>query len=124
LPLQHIAPVFRVKDLEASLAFYRDKLGFTAEFVYEGFYASVVRDTCHIHLKCGAPLARDQAAFEREEQLDACIVVANAQHLFLAYTDSGAPFSVPLRELPYGREFYVRDPDGYILGFVQSAAGE
>jgi len=21
--------------------------------------------------------------------------------------------------MPYGREFYVRDPDGYILGFIQ-----
>jgi hypothetical protein len=23
--------------------------------------------------------------------------------------------------MPYGTEFYVRDPDGYILGFVQPA---
>jgi len=22
----------------------------------------------------------------------------------------------PLREMPYGREFYITDPDGYILG--------
>jgi hypothetical protein len=28
---------------------------------------------------------------------------------------------VPLRSMPYGREFYVRDPDGYILGFVEPA---
>jgi len=26
--------------------------------------------------------------------------------------------------MPYGREFYVRDPDGYILGFIQSAEME
>ena len=31
----------------------------------------------------------------------------------------GFPFAVPLREMPYGVEFYIRDPDGYILGFVQ-----
>jgi catechol 2,3-dioxygenase-like lactoylglutathione lyase family enzyme len=108
-----------VTDLEASLSFYRDKLGFTAEFVYDGFYASVVRDGCHIHLKRASPLPRDQAAFERDENLDACIIVANALHLSLAMTDSGAQFSVPLREMPYGSEFYVRDPDGYVLGFVQ-----
>ena len=24
----------------------------------------------------------------------------------------------PLREMPYGREFYIRDPDAYILGFM------
>ena len=28
---------------------------------------------------------------------------------------------MPLRKMPYGTEFYVRDPDGYILGFIQSA---
>ena len=30
-------------------------------------------------------------------------------------------FSVPLRQMPYGVEFYVRDPDGYVLGFVEPA---
>jgi catechol 2,3-dioxygenase-like lactoylglutathione lyase family enzyme len=34
--LTYIAPVFRVTDLSRSLAFYRDQLGFTVEFVYEG----------------------------------------------------------------------------------------
>jgi len=28
---------------------------------------------------------------------------------------------VALRRMPYGTEFYVRDPDGYVLGFVQPA---
>ena len=36
-----------------------------------------------------------------------------------AFALSGAAFSVPLRNMPYGREFYIRDPDGYILGFIQ-----
>jgi hypothetical protein len=30
---------------------------------------------------------------------------------------------VPLRTMPYGIEFYLRDPDGYILGFVQPTEG-
>jgi hypothetical protein len=28
---------------------------------------------------------------------------------------------VTLRHMPYGVEFYIRDPDGYVLGFVQPA---
>jgi hypothetical protein len=28
---------------------------------------------------------------------------------------------VPLRRMPYGVELYVRDPDGYVLGFVEPA---
>jgi predicted enzyme related to lactoylglutathione lyase len=34
---------------------------------------------------------------------------------------AGVKFTVPLRPMPYGIEFYIRDPDGYILGFIQPA---
>jgi catechol 2,3-dioxygenase-like lactoylglutathione lyase family enzyme len=118
--LSHIAPVFRVADLSRSLAFYRDQLGFTIEFVYESFYAGVCRDGCHIHLKCSPPQARDQTAFEREEQIDVYVGVHNAETLAESFASAGVEFLVPLRDMPYGTEFYVRDLDGYVLGFVQS----
>jgi catechol 2,3-dioxygenase-like lactoylglutathione lyase family enzyme len=118
--LTHIAPVFRVADLPRSLAFYRDRLGFAVEFVHEGFYAGVCRDGCHIHLKCSAPTPRDQVAFEREEQIDASIGVSGAETLAESFASAGVDFVVSLRRMPYGMEFYVRDPDGYILGFVES----
>ena len=118
--LSHIAPVFRVVDLSRSLAFYRDQLGFTVEFVYESFYAGVCRDGCHIHLKCSPPPARDQTPFEREEQIDVYIAVHSAETLSESFASAGVDFVVPLRHMPYGTEFYVRDPDGYVLGFVQS----
>ena len=117
----HIAPVFRVNDLARSLAFYREQLGFELEFNYENFYASVCRDGCHIHLQCAPPAQRDQAAFERSEHLDACIVIRNAEAISQTFTTAKVAFAVPLRRMPYGTEFYVRDPDGYILGFVQPA---
>ena len=120
--LDHIAPVFRVDSLERALAWYHDKLGFDVEFNHENFYASVMRDGCRIHLQCAPPAGRDQATFERQEHLDACIVVANAEGLSRSLAAKGAAFSVPLRKMPYGMEFYVRDPDGYILGFVQPAS--
>ena len=119
--LSHIAPVLRVKEMTPSIAFYRERLGFELEFLYEGFYGSVVRDGCHIHLQCGTPPERDQAAFERNEQLDVCIVVRDAPALFQSLETRGVAFTVRLREMPYGMEFYVRDPDGYVLGFVQPA---
>jgi hypothetical protein len=46
--LSHIAPVFRVKDMERSIAFDRDQLGFGLEFPYEDFYGSVFRDGCAV----------------------------------------------------------------------------
>jgi len=119
--LTYVAPVLRVSDLQRSLAFYRDRLGFEVEFCYEGFYASVRRDGGHIHLQAAAAPPRDQAAFEREEFLDACLVVQGVEALSAAFASAGVAFSQPLRQMPYGKEFYVRDPDGYVLGFVEPA---
>lgn len=120
--LQYVAPVLRVADLGRSLMYYRDRLGFDLEFNYEGFYASVIRDGCRVRLNCSAPLERDQKAFEAAEHLDACFGVEDAEALANAFASSGAVLSVKLRSMPYGREFYVRDPDGYILGFIQPSA--
>lgn len=124
MPLTHIAPVFRVADLTRSLAFYRDTLGFELEFCYEGFYASVRRDGCHIHLQCATSTPRDQAAFERHEHIDACLIAEGVEALSTSFASAGATFSVPLRRMPYGVEFYVRDPDGYILGFIEPTEEE
>ncbi len=118
--LNYVAPVFRVSDLARSLAYYRERLGFAVEFNYEGFYAGVVRDDCRVHLKCSAPFERDQAAFEAAEHLDACFGVQGAEDLASRLASAGAAFSVPLRSMPYGMEFYIKDPDGYILGFIQA----
>jgi hypothetical protein len=68
--LTHIAPVLRVSDISGSVAFCRDQLGFTVEFVHESFYAGVCRDECRIHLKCSAPTPIDQEGFERMEHID------------------------------------------------------
>jgi uncharacterized glyoxalase superfamily protein PhnB len=117
--LTYVAPVLQVAELRRSVAYYRDQLGFDLEFEYEGFYASVIRDGCRIHLKCSAVPHRDQQAFEAAEHLDACFGVVDAQTLYDKLLSTGATISVKLRNMPYGREFYVRDPDGYILGFIQ-----
>jgi catechol 2,3-dioxygenase-like lactoylglutathione lyase family enzyme len=119
--LNYVAPVFRVSNLARALLFYREKLGFELDFSYEGFYASVHRDGCYIHLKCASPQQRDRAAFEHAEHIDACAVISAAADLASEFSSAGAPFTVPLRTMPYGVEFYVRDPDGYIIGFVQPA---
>jgi catechol 2,3-dioxygenase-like lactoylglutathione lyase family enzyme len=124
LTIGYIAPVFLVSDLARSLDFYRERLGFELDFAYENFYASVHRDGCYIHLNCASPTPRDQAAFERAEHLDACAIVSDAEALAAEFSSAGAPFSVPLRMMPYGAEFYIRDPDGYIIGFVQPAGDE
>jgi catechol 2,3-dioxygenase-like lactoylglutathione lyase family enzyme len=119
--LAYVAPVLRVADLARSLAYYRDRLGFEVEFDYEGFHVGVVRDGCRIHLQCAPRPPRDRAAFEVAEHLDACFGVDGVEALASRFASAGAVFTVPLRKMDYGTESYVRDLDGYILGFVQPA---
>ena len=122
--LTSVAPVFRVSDLDRTIAFYREQLGFELEFRYEGFYAGVRREGCPIHLKSAPPTPRDQAAFELEEHIDASFAVRHIEALATAVAAAGVTFTVPLRQMPYGKEFYIRDPDGYILAFVESSQRE
>lgn len=116
----YAAAVLRVSDLDRALAFYRDTLGFAVAFVHGGFYAGIVRDGCHIHLKQASPHARDVADREGGDHIDVCLGVADASALARQWHVAGATLSMPLREMPYGLEFHVRDPDGYVLACVQA----
>ncbi len=117
--LTGLALVLHVDNLTRSITFYRDQLGFEVEFNYEDFYAGMRRENCAIHLKSSGRPQRDQERFEANEEVDALISVVGAADLYANYTSKGVRFTVMLREMPYGMEFYVKDPDGYILGFVQ-----
>lgn len=118
-----IAPQFLVNDLERAIAYYRDKLGFELDFRYESFYASVMRDGFAIHLKC-APRADGEREHRKEnEHLDAYIAVSAIHSLFDDLQTRGAHVLAPVEQRPWGCvDFYVEDPDGYILCFSEQGA--
>lgn len=115
-----IAPQFLVDDLERSIAYYRDRLGFELDFVYEGFYASVSRDGFAIHLKCAPRLAAERVHRRDNEHLDAFIAVTGVQQLFDDIQARGATVLHGLQSQPWATiDFSVADPDGYILCFSE-----
>lgn len=115
-----IAPLFLVDDLDRSIAFYRDRLGFGLDFIYQSFYASVSRDGFAIHLKHAPKLAADRAHRKQNEHLDAYIAVSGIRDLFSELQRRGAEVIKPLEERPWAcLDFYVEDPDGYILCFSE-----
>jgi catechol 2,3-dioxygenase-like lactoylglutathione lyase family enzyme len=117
-----IAPQFLVDDLDRAVAFYRDRLGFELDFKYESFYASVTRDGFAIHLKCAPKLPAERAQRKRDEHLDAYIAVRGIRTLFGEFQARGAQLLKPLEERPWGCvDFYVEDPDGYILCFSEQS---
>jgi catechol 2,3-dioxygenase-like lactoylglutathione lyase family enzyme len=114
------APQLLVDDFAASIDFYERRLGFTRDFVYEGFYASVSRDGAVIHLKCAPKLEAERAHRRAGEHLDAYLSVVGIDDLHGELAGRGAPIVEPLERRPWGtRDFYVRDPDGYVLCFAE-----
>ena len=115
-----IAPQFLVDDLDRAIAYYRDRLGFELDFTYQSFYAGVSRNGFAIHLKHAPKLAADRAHRKQHEHLDAYISVSGIRDLFSELQTRGAEVIKTLEERPWACvDFYVEDPDGYILCFSE-----
>ena len=118
-----IIPQFLVDDLDRSIGYYRDRLGFILDFVYDSFYASVSRDGFAIHLKESPKLPAERALRKEQEHLDAHIAVTGIRPLYSELQKREANVIKPLEERPWAcLDFYVEDPDGYILGFSEQLA--
>ena len=121
--LTGIAPQFLVDDLDSAIAYYREKLGFVLDFSYESFYAGVSRDGFTIHLKCASRSLSERARRKQEEHLDAYISVTGVAALHDELRSRGAHIIKPLDSRPWSCiDFYVEDPDGYILCFSEPTA--
>jgi catechol 2,3-dioxygenase-like lactoylglutathione lyase family enzyme len=118
-----IAPQFLVDDLDRAIAYDREKLGFELDFQYQSFYASVTRDGLAIHLKHAPKLAAERAHRRQNEHLDAYISVSGIRNLFSEFEKRGARVIRSVEERPWAcLDFYVEDPDGYILCFSEQNA--
>jgi catechol 2,3-dioxygenase-like lactoylglutathione lyase family enzyme len=118
-----IAPQFLVDDLDRAIAYYCDKLGFELDFKYQSFYAAVTRDGFAIHLKCAPKMSADREHRKQNEHLDAYISVSDVRELFRELETRRAQVIKPLEERPWAcLDFYVEDPDGYILCFSEPTA--
>jgi catechol 2,3-dioxygenase-like lactoylglutathione lyase family enzyme len=118
-----IAPQFLVDDLDRAISYYRDKLGFGLDFTYQAFYAAVSRDGFAIHLKHAAKPAVERDHRKQNEHLDAYISVSGVRGLFDELEARGARVIKPLEERPWACvDFYVEDPDGYVLCFSEPTA--
>ena len=118
-----IAPQFLVDDLDRAIAYYCEKLGFEVDFIYQSFYAAVSRDGCAIHLKHAPKMAADRKHRKQNEHLDAYISVSGIGALFSELQNRGAHVIRGLEEQPWACvDFYVEDPDGYILCFSEQKA--
>lgn len=119
-----LAPQFLVDDLDRSISYY-EKLGFTFSEPWDGFYAIGQLDGLELHLK-KTPKNEDERRYRRSNQhLDAAAGVEGIEAFYDRCTANGAMIIKPLTETPWGtKDFYVEDPDGYILSFGGRSAAD
>ena len=114
-----ISPIFLVKDTIASLAFYRDRLGFTVThqddpdkpalgIVQRGGAMLMFKD---VGVDPLPNYRRDAGA-----RWDAYLFVPDPDALAAEFAGRNVEFSEPLRDTHDGlRGFELKDPDGYVL---------
>ena len=120
--LTSLAPQFLVDDLSREIAFYRDVLGFAFGEPWGGFYAIGIRDGLEIHLKEAPKTVADRRHRRDHEHLDAYAGVDGIDALYNRCVAAGVDVIKPLASTPWGtRDFYVQDPEGYIIGFGGAA---
>jgi len=117
--IKKMSPQFLVADIEHSIEFYTKKLDFEVDFRYEDFYAGIIKDNYSIHLKSGKPSIEERESKRENIDLDIIFSVEGVEDLYEALMNKSVEIVQPLCDRPYGKEFYIADPDGYILAFLE-----
>jgi uncharacterized glyoxalase superfamily protein PhnB len=117
--LVEAATILTVRDIAASIAHYRDVLGFAVTFQYgePTFYAGLCRDDVSLHLrasKINTQWVPGNGAV--------AVFVTDVDALHQELAARGAKVLEPPQDYAYGmRDFIVTDPDGNQLTFGTEA---
>lgn len=120
MKFESVSPIFSVTDLQQSMDFYRDVLGFDVAWSWGDppDIAAVCRDCVEITLiqRAGASPTGASHAYFRVSAVDA---------YYQELVEAGARIVVPIGDRPYGmRDFRMADPSGNELSIGQIIAGE
>ena len=117
-----ISPVLLVADLDRSVAFYRDALGFDCEVYGDpSDFGVASRDAAVILLALAADGERLVPHWQIvDKMVNAYIRVDDADAIYAEVQERGARIDYTIYDAPHGfREFGVQDPDGHDIAFGQ-----
>jgi catechol 2,3-dioxygenase-like lactoylglutathione lyase family enzyme len=99
--LKSAIPILFVRDLAASAAFYRERLGFAVDFLHgtPPFYGAVSRGAACLHLRCVAQPNFAGLAAQEVALIVATIEFSDVQRLFVEFESRGVAFAqAPTRQ--------------------------
>lgn len=123
-PLVKVAPEFFVRDVDASVRFYVDKLGFVA-LRQEPVFAVVALGDAHVLLAHEniAPDRAELASTTRGAGVNVRNMVDNVDAVYERAKANGVRVVHDIAERGYGlRDFILADADGFMLRFAQAIA--
>lgn len=127
-PVRRVGCILAVSDVDRSVAFYTNHLGFAVDALYDDPpYATLTRDGIRLSLAEQGHPAPDRPGIAMAvpadvSRLPVVIVLevddALAVHAQLA--EEGVPFLAEPWHAPWGgSRFFVKDPDGYLVELEQ-----
>ncbi|MEO8860091.1 MAG: VOC family protein [Ginsengibacter sp.] len=117
--IKKMSPLFLMDDIKRSIEFYIKELGFEVDFLYEDFYAGIIKNGYSIHLKVSKSSTKERKNKRNNEDIDITFSVDDIEELYEELTNKSVEVIQSLRDMPYGKEFYVADPDGNIIAFLK-----
>lgn len=117
--IKKLSPQLLVSDLDSSIIFYTKQLDFEIDFVYEKFYCGISKNGFSIHLKQAKPNFEERISRRESEHNDLIFSIQAIESLYEDILKRNVNIIQSLRNMPYGKEFYIIDPDGYILSFIE-----
>lgn len=97
-----LAPQFLVDDLDRSITYYRDALGFTFGKPWGGFYAIGQLDGLELHLKLAPKNPAERKLRRDNEHLDASAGVDGIEAFYAQCVANGARIIRPLAATAWG----------------------
>ena len=119
--ISSVSPFLIVGDLQRSIDFYAEQLGFSVAFQTpekSPFFAIVVRGGASVHLKCVGVESCPNRSRHPDARWDAFFSTADPDALFEELSGREVEFHESLRDTDDGlRGFEVEDPDSHVLFF-------
>ena len=120
--LTGISPVLLVADLQRSVDYFSDRLGFECHlFGDPPNFATAARDAAVILIALSDQPERLVPDWQIVDKMwDAYIRVDDANAIYAEVQERGAGIDYTIYDAPHGfREFGVQDPDGHDIAFGQ-----
>lgn len=123
MDITRVATQLRTTDLEATIDYYVNRLGFELEFRFQDFYAGLATTDGHqIHLKLVDEPDPGIGEVQVGLHLHLYFLVEDLDRIAADFRERGVTFHRDLMETNRGsREFYVLDDQGHVLCFAEEA---